>query len=207
MIHSFADVFSLEKEKLADLDRMAEKSAENLTQSIEKSKNVSLRRFVYALGIDHTGENAAKLLSENFVTLDDIMECTQPALEQIKGIGPETASSVYSFFSYSENRTVIDALLKSNIIITNDQPTDGTSSSSRLSGKRVVLTGTLQTMTRSEAKIQLEKLGARVTSAISAKTDFLIAGEKAGSKREKAGKLGVQILDETSFTTLLKEYE
>ncbi len=204
MIHSFADVFSLEKEKLAALDRMAEKSAENLTQSIEKSKHISLRRFVYALGIDHTGENAAKLLAENFVALEDIMVCTQTALEQIKGIGPETASSVGNFFSNPENRAVIDALLKSSIIITNDRPTDDTSSSSRFFGKRVVLTGTLQTMTRSEAKMKLEKMGARVTSAVSAKTDFLIAGEKAGSKREKALKLGVLILDESSFAALIE---
>ncbi|SDT98924.1 NAD-dependent DNA ligase LigA [Desulfobacula phenolica] len=205
MIRSFADVFLLKAEKLADLDRMAEKSATNLVVSIEKSKKISLRRFVYALGIDHTGENAAKLISEQFSTLDDIMAASERDLERIHGIGPETALAVHKFFSNLENRAILEQILRLGVMITNDQSSQSGLKDNPFNNKRIVLTGTLQTMTRSEAKKQLEKLGAGVTSSISSKTDFLIAGEKAGSKLEKAQKLGVAILDENGFVALLKD--
>ena len=205
MLKSFADVFSLEKEKLACLDRMAQKSATNLVQSTEKSKNISLRRFIYALGIDHTGENAAKLISERFPTLKDIMETSEEALQEINGIGPETASAVCQFFSNFENKAIIEDITHSGVIITNDQPVIAEFYDNPFNNKRIVLTGTLQTMPRSEAKKQLERLGASVTSSISSKTDVLIAGEKAGSKLEKAQILGVEIMDENRFATLLKK--
>ena len=206
MIRSFADVFLLEKEKLADLDRMAEKSANNLVGSIEKSKKISLRRFVYALGIDHTGENAAKLISERFSTLKDIRATSQQVLEQINGIGPETASAVCKFFLNLENKAIIKEIINCGVIIENDQSVIPESRNNPFNNKRIVLTGTLSTMTRSEAKKNLEKCGADITSSVSSKTDFLIAGEKAGSKLEKAQKLGIEILDENRFITLLKEY-
>lgn len=204
MIRSFADVFLLEKEKLEGLDRMAQKSAANLLGAIEKSKKISLRRFVYALGIDHTGENAARLISKEFSILQDIMETSEEILEKINGIGPETASSICKFFSNLENRAIIENILNCGVTITNDQPVNIESRDNPLNNKRIVLTGTLHTMTRSEAKKQLERLGAAITSSISSKTDFIIAGEKAGSKLEKAKKLGVQILDEARLITLLK---
>ena len=206
MLLSFADVFSLEKEKLALLDRLAQKSAFNLIQAIEKSKIISLRRFVYALGIDHTGENAAKLISEQFSNLSDIMETSEERLIQINGIGPETASSVCRFFSNFENQMNIKNIIAQGVILTNDQPIIIESFENIFNNKRIVLTGTLQSMTRSEAKKILENLGADITSSISSKTDFLIAGEQAGSKLEKAEKAGVQILDETRFTAMLKDY-
>ena len=205
MIKSFADIFLLEKEKLASLDRMAEKSATNLVLSIEKSKKISLRRFIYALGIAHTGENAAKLISERFSTFTDIMETSEEVLQKINGIGPETASAVCKFFSNLENKAIIENIIHSGVIITNDQPVIGNLSDNPFNNKRIVLTGTLQTMTRKEAKKQLEKLGAAITSSISLKTDFLIAGEKAGSKLKKAQNLGIEILDENRFINLLKE--
>ncbi len=205
MVRSFADVFFLKAEKLADLDRMAEKSATNLIRSIEKSKIISLRRFVYALGIDHTGESAAKLISERFSTLDEIMTASERDLERIHGIGPETAIAVCKFFSNLENRSIIEEIVRLGVIITNDRPSQAGLRDNPFNNKRIVLTGTLQTMTRSDAKKQIEKLGAVVTSGISSKTDFLVAGEKAGSKLEKAQKLGVTILDENDFVTLLKD--
>ena len=205
MLKSFSDVFLLEKEKLTGLDRLGEKSATNLIHSIEKSKKISLRRFVYALGIDHTGEQAAKLISERFLTLKEIMETSEEILKEIKGIGPETASAVTQFFSNLENKGIIKNITYSDVIITNDQPSYTEFQDNLFANKRIVLTGTLQTMTRSEAKKQLEKLGANITSSISAKTDFLIAGEKAGSKLAKARKFGIAILDETQLTALLKE--
>jgi len=206
MLKSFADIFSLEKEKLACLDRMAQKSATNLVQSVEESKKISLRRFIYALGIDHTGERAAKLISEQFSTLNDIMETSEEVLEEIKGIGPETASAVCQFFSNVENKAIIENIILSGVIITNDQPVIAESQDNPFNNKRIVLTGTLQSMPRTEAKKQLERLGASITPSISSKTDFLIAGEKAGSKLAKAQKLGVTILDETRFAALLEKF-
>jgi DNA ligase (NAD+) len=206
MLESFADIFLLKQEKLACLDRMAQKSATNLIRAIEKSKKISLRRFVYALGISHTGENAAKLISERFAIIQDIMETSEKILEEINGIGPETASAVCKFFSNFENRVIIKNIIHSGVIITNDQPVIAKSYDNQFSNKRIVLTGTLQTMTRSEVKKQLEKFGAIITSSISSKTDFLIAGEKAGSKLAKAKKSGVQILDETRLTNMFKDY-
>ncbi|NOX33943.1 MAG: NAD-dependent DNA ligase LigA [Deltaproteobacteria bacterium] len=207
MVQSFADIFLLEKDKLAGLDRMAQKSAANLVQAIESSKKISLKRFLYALGIDHTGENAAKLISQRFSNLDDVMNASGDILEEIKGIGPETASAVRSFFSNLENKIIIKNIIGSGVTITSDQPVITESSDNPFRNKRIVLTGTLQSMPRSTAKKLLEKLGANVTSGISAKTDFLIAGEKSGSKVEKAKKKGVKILDEKKFTLLVKEYD
>ncbi|WP_300462831.1 NAD-dependent DNA ligase LigA [Desulfobacula sp.] len=207
MIRSFADVFSLDMEKLVTLDRMADKSVGNLIQSIEQSKAISLRRFVYALGIDHTGERAAKLISERFLTLKDIMGASEKDFECIHGIGPETAAAVCKFFSNQENMAIIDAITLSGVIITNEPPSSPDDPGKTLFyNKRMVLTGTLQTLTRNDAKRQLEKLGAVVTAGISSKTDFLVAGENPGSKLEKARKLGVEIIDEARFTLLLKEY-
>ena len=206
MLKSFSDVFLLEKEKLAVLDRMGEKSAANLIHSIEKSKKISLRRFIYALGIDHTGERASKLISERFLTLKNIMETSKEILKEIKGIGPETASAVTQFFSNLENMGIINNIIHSDVIITNEHPSYTGLQDNPFANKRIVLTGTLQTLARSEAKKQLEMFGASVTSSVSSKTDFLIAGKKAGSKLVKAQKLGIEILDETQLTSLLKEY-
>lgn len=199
LISSFADVFLQKKEILVSLDRMAEKSADNLISAIEKSKNSSFKRFVYALGIEHTGENAAKLISETFSNLNDLMGASTEDLENIHGIGPETAASVCRFFSNIQNQEIIRQMIDSGVILTNDQVSAVQRHHNEFNNKRIVLTGALQTMTRSEAKHYLEKSGAKVTSSISSKTDFLIAGEKAGSKLAKAEKLGVQILDETRF--------
>ena len=207
MIQSFADVFLLEKEKLAKLDRMAQKSAFNLVRAIEKSKTCSLRRFIYALGIDHTGENAAKLISERFSALKDIMEANKDDLESIHGIGPETASAVCQFFSNMENLNIISKIInEGGVKLTNDKPSRVESWDNPFNKRRIVLTGTLLTMTRSEAKKILEKLGAGITSSLSSKTDFLIAGNKPGSKFAKAKKLGIQILDEKSLTAMLKSH-
>ncbi|RLC22787.1 MAG: DNA ligase (NAD(+)) LigA [Deltaproteobacteria bacterium] len=206
LIKSFADIFLLEKDTLADLDRMAQKSAANLVASVEKSKKVSLRRFLYALGIDHTGENAAKLISEKFSTLKDIMETSEDVLQQINGIGPETAQSVSDFFSNRENMAIIKDVINCGVEISNDQPVIAESNNNPYNNKRVVLTGTLQTMPRSKAKKQLEKLGAAISSSISSKTHFLIAGQKPGSKFVKAQKFGIEIMDETRLTALFNQY-
>ncbi len=204
MLRSYADIFVLQEDRIAALDRMAEKSAANLIAAVNASKTVSLRRFIYALGIDHTGENAAKLISDQFTTIEEVMSLTPEKLEQIHGIGPETAFAVCLFFSNPENVEMVQKILDAGVNVINEKPVSDSGTDHPFSGKRFVLTGTLHTMTRSRAKQQLESLGAKVTSAVSAKTDFLLAGEKAGSKLEKARQLGIDILDETQFLTILK---
>jgi DNA ligase (NAD+) len=205
MLKSFVDIFLLEKDKLADLERMGQKSADNLIESIKKSNNVTLQRFIYALGIDHTGENAAKLISKIYLNLNDVMKTTIEDLEGIHGIGPETARAVCNFFSLQENTTIVNQMLDLGVVITNTQISEIKISDNPFKNKRIVLTGTLQSMTRSFAKKQLENSGAKITSAISSKTDFLITGENPGSKLEKAQNLGVEIIDETNFIELLEK--
>ncbi len=203
MLKSFADIFLLEKDKLANLERMGIKSAENLTRAISRSKNITLQRFIYALGIDHTGENAAKLITCTYSALEEVMETSRQDLEEIHGIGPETAAAVCNFFLLQENRKIIKQIRDAGVIIDykreSEQLPDVILKDNPFYNQRIVLTGSLQTMTRSGAKKQLENLGARITSSISSKTGFLITGEKPGSKLEKARKLGIKILTEEEF--------
>ncbi len=205
MIRSFSDIFRLEKEKLSGLERQAEKSAENLTQAIEKSKKITLPRFLYALGIEHTGENAAKLISESFLMLDNIITASVSDFENIHGIGPETASAVAGFFSNEENKTIIRRLLDSGVEIKKDDSKPVEIKDNPFKQKRIVLTGALSSMARSEAERLLEDSGAVVTSSVSSKTDFLIAGQDAGSKLDKAKKAGIRILNETEFLGMLEQ--
>ncbi len=205
MLNSFADVFRLEAAKLSELERMGDKSADNLILAVEASKHISLKRFLYALGIDHTGESAAQLIADEFCSLEDIMAAGQDDLEQINGIGPETASAVVQFFSNSVNREMVNTIISGGVELSHKARDISKESDHPFFEKRIVLTGTLESMARSAAKKQLEALGAKVTSSISKKTDFLVAGAKAGSKLDKAKSLGVKILDETDFAVMLKE--
>ena len=207
IVHSFADLFILDRETLAAMDRMGEKSAGNIVLAIEHSKKISLKRFVFALGMDHTGESAALLLCEKFLTLDSILKATQEQIAGIDGLGPKTAASVAAFFANQENRTMLDRMMGNGVIVEN-YGTHGSHGTiepadreifSFFREKTVVLTGTLTIMTRSEAKKRLEEKGARVASAVSKKTDVLVAGESSGSKLSKARSLGVEIMDEKEF--------
>ncbi len=204
LVHHFADLFSLEQSVLADLDRMGEKSARNLVEAIDQSKRISLNRFIFALGIDHTGENAAMLLSKTFQTLEDLMAADQARLEAIHGLGGISAGAITRFFANPENQKVIQALLSAGVDITNEAfGSQAKESVHVFSGKTVVLTGTLESMTRSQAKKALEALGAKVSSSVSSKTDFLVAGANPGSKFTKAHDLGVKILEESEFAQML----
>ncbi len=200
LIKSFADIFLLKAEVLAQMERMGEKSSDNLIKSIEAAKSVSLDRFIYSLGIDHTGENAARLLSRHFQTLERIMDAGVDEMIDIHGIGPETAAAVGHYFSNPDNREVIVSMLAAGVTPINDLPDPAAASAHWLNQKRVVLTGTLETMTRSEAKAVLEQKGAVVTSTVSKKTDYLLAGKNAGSKLQKAEALGIEIIDEQSLS-------
>ncbi len=211
IIHSFADLFTLEKENLLSMERMGEKSAENIINAVISSKTISLKRFLFALGINHTGENAAGLIAENFSDLNEIIKANPEDFLLIEGIGPKTAASVHDFFANSDNIALIDRLINSGVIIENPKTEDdfGTADGKKtggitsLTGKKFVLTGAMKNLTRSQAKEMLENAGAKVTSAVSKKTDFLVAGDSPGSKLIKARELGVTIIDEKMLETML----
>jgi DNA ligase (NAD+) len=200
MVKTVADIYRLKHDELADLDRMAEKSAQNLLDQIEKSKDTTLARFLHALGIPQVGEATAQLLADQFGSMDDIMDAGRETLEQIHGIGPAMAEDISSFFHEKHNRGVIRDLIKAGIHW--PKPTR-TKKSSALAGKTFVLTGGLSTMTRDEAKRRLQELGVKIAGSVSKKTDYVIIGEEPGSKADKARELGVTMLDEKEFLKLL----
>lgn len=200
MVKTVADLYRLEKDELAALERMAEKSAQNLLEQIEKSKDTTLARFLHALGIPQVGEATAQLLADHFGSLDGIMDADRETLEQIHGIGPNMAEDVFSFFHEKHNREVIRDLLKAGI----HWPAPARAKKdSPLAGKTFVLTGGLASMTRDEAKRKLQAFGAKVTDSVSKKTDYVVVGEDPGSKAEKAQKLGVKVVDEKEFLELI----
>ncbi len=196
------DLFKLTVESLSQLERMAEKSARNVCQAIQTSKQTTLARFIYALGIPEVGEVTAKHLAIHFKTLDAIRVATIEALIEVPDVGEIVAENIVTFFQQPHNQEVVEALLSAGI--TWPMPEQITvSSSSPFMGKVVVLTGSLQQGSRTEAKKKLEALGAKITGSVSAKTDFVIAGEKAGSKRTKAEALGVTVLSEEEWIAMM----
>ncbi|MGD2269304.1 MAG: NAD-dependent DNA ligase LigA [Desulfobacterales bacterium] len=199
LLTSCADIFSLDKQKLEGLERMGAKSAENLVNAIDQSKEIGLHRFVYALGIRYVGEHIAKILTDSFQDLKHLSAASRQELEAIEGIGPAVAESVDTFFKQIENQETIDQLLRSGIRI---QPPAGRKAD-RLKGKVFVLTGTLAGMTRRQAQERIEMAGGKVIGAVSRKTDYLVAGESAGSKLQLAKELGVAIIDETALNEFL----
>ena len=206
LIHTPADLYKLSLEDLAALERMAEKSANNLLKALEDSKQPTLARFIYALGIREVGETTAMNLANEFKTLETIEQADFDQLIEVQDIGPIVAQHIVNFFQQQHNLDVIDQLLAAGIKIQDVKvPDSATQSNSVFAGKTVVITGTLPNMSRGEAKDKLLAAGAKVTGSVSAKTDFLLAGDKAGSKLTKAEKLGVRVLDEAEMLTLLKE--
>jgi len=200
MLKTVADIYRLTKDELAALDRMAEKSAQNLLDQIEKSKTTTLARFLHALGVPQVGEATAQLLADHFGAIDDLMEAKRETLEDIHGIGPAMAEDLYSFFHEKHNRRVIRNLLKAGI----HWPKPARAKKdSPLSGKTFVLTGGLASMSRDEARRKLQLLGAKVTDSVSKKTDYVVVGEDPGSKADKAEKLGIEMLDEKEFLKIL----
>lgn len=199
VIGSVADIYDLTVDQLAGLERMGEKSSQNLIDQIEKSKSTTLARFIYALGIREVGEATAKLLAQQFGTLTAIRHATLESLQQVPDIGPVVAHHIVNFFQDQHNQSMIDKLIDSGISLASV----AVAKSQPLSGKTVVLTGTLSSMSRDEAKAALELLGAKVAGSVSAKTSYVIAGIEAGSKLTKAKELGVPVLNETAFLELL----
>ena len=203
LVRDPSDLYQLTLEQLAGLERMARKSAQNLLDALEKSKTTTLARFLYALGIREVGETTAHSLAEHFGDLEAIENADLETLQAVPDVGPIVANSIYTFFRQPHNVEVIDRLLAAGIHwpkVEAKKP-----ESLPLAGKIVVLTGTLQSMPRSEAKKRLQALGAKVTGSVSKKTDWVIAGEAAGSKLSKARELGVEVLDEARLLELLQQ--
>ncbi len=200
LVGSVADLYELDLDTLIGLERMGEKSAQNLLDAIAKSKDTTLRRFIYALGIPDVGEATAKALAEHFRDVPVLMNASLEDLQRVKDVGPEMASSIRSFFEEPENRAVVEALLKEGV---KPKPPEIVEAGA-FSGKTVVITGTLAGMGRDEAKEAIEKHGGKVSGSVSKKADFLVAGEEAGSKLTKAKELGVKVLNEAEFVALLK---
>ncbi|HMK13941.1 MAG TPA: NAD-dependent DNA ligase LigA [Burkholderiales bacterium] len=197
-----ADLYRLGAAELADLERMAEKSAANVIAAIEKSKRTTLPRFIYALGIRNVGEATAKDLARYFGSLDKLMQAGEESLQQVPDVGPVVAQSIVKFFSEPHNREVIQQL-RTRGVSWQEGKSLQLAATSTISGKIFVLTGTLPHLTREEAKYKIEALGGKVTSSVSAKTDYVVAGADPGSKLAKAQQMDVKVLDEVGLLKLL----
>ncbi len=200
LINDPADLFQLTIEQLSALERMGEKSAANLVASLEAAKQTKFARFLYALGIREVGEATARSLASHFLTLDVLEQADEKALIEIEDVGPIVAHHVVTFFHQAHNREVIERLLKAGIVWPEEQKR---TSDSELSGKTIVLTGTLEQLSRSEAKEKLLALGAKVAGSVSKNTDYVVVGRDAGSKLNKAESLGITVVDETTLINWL----
>jgi DNA ligase (NAD+) len=201
MVHSILDVYSLSEEKLEALDRMGKKSAANLVAAIAKSRDTTFARFLFALGIRDVGEATAATLAAHFGDLQSLRAADEERLREVPDVGPVVATQIRSFFAEKHNQKILDGLVKLVRWPAPKVPGDG---DARLAGKRFVITGTLESMPRSEAKQRLEALGAKVSGSVSRNTDYVVAGANPGSKRAKAEALGVDILDESDFLELIE---
>ena len=199
------DLYSLDREKLIDLERMGEKSVDNLLNAIEKSKESSLDKVIYALGILNVGKKAGKILAEKYLNLCNFMNATLEELINLDDIGQITAESILDYLSDDNNIKFIKDLI--NIGMNPQYEINAVNTDNIFSGKTVVLTGKLVELTRNEAKEFLEKNGAKVTGSVTSKTDLVIAGEKAGSKLAKAEQLGIEVINEEQFANMVREVE
>lgn len=198
IVHHLADLYELDLQTLANLPRMGEKSAKNLLSALEKSKKTTFNRFLYALGIREIGEAGARVLAEHYCDVESLKAATIEELMTLNDIGPVAASHIVHFFAQAHNLEVIDRLLELGIHWPKPEKIQ-VNQQNPFFGKTVVLTGTLSTMGREEAKAKLLALGAKVSGSVSSKTDYVVAGSEAGSKLIKATELGVAIIEEDEF--------
>jgi DNA ligase (NAD+) len=201
LVRDPADLYTLRYDELVKIERMGSKSARNLLGAIDASRANPLPRLIFALGIRHVGERAAKILAERYESLQELMEARQEDLTEIPEIGPKIAASIVSFFESRDNLCVIEKLVEAEVNTTSEK--DDQPGEKPLAGKVFVITGTLEGFTRQEAGELVEKLGGKVSSSVSRSTDYVLVGEKPGSKYEKAVSLGVPILNETEFKELI----
>lgn len=202
MIHSPADLFHLELSQLAGLERMAEKSANNLLVSLKASLETTLARFIFALGIREVGETTAESLARHFGSIENLQQADTETLQQVADVGPVVAENVYLFFQQEKNRQIIGDLVQQGVHWPKPEPINNPDEQPLL-GHTYVITGTLESLSRDQAAAKLKALGAKVSSSVSSKTTAVIAGEKPGSKVTKAESLGVQVLDQSGFEALL----
>jgi DNA ligase (NAD+) len=199
LVHSIADVYTLTKEQLLTLERVGEKTAEALLEQIEGSKKQPLQRVLLGLGIRHVGERTAQALAEEFGSMDALMAATEEELTRVNDIGPKVAATVREFFSNERNVALVERLRGFGLTFTAEKKERGT----KLAGLTFVLTGTLPTLTREEAKERIERAGGKVSGSVSKKTSYVVAGEEAGSKLASAEKLGVAVVDEAGLMQLI----
>ncbi len=198
-----ADLFYLKKEDLLRLPGFAEKSAQNLLDQIDRARKIPLSRFLMALGIPGVGSHMARVLARHFETLEELMKASEEVLLRIEGIGPETARSIVAFFREPHNLRIIEKMKKAGVTLLSEKVKVPVSSP--FAGKTVVFTGALQSMSREEAQKLVESLGGRAASSVSRKTDFVVVGENPGSKYRKALELGIRILNEEEFLSMVKQ--
>ena len=200
MVKNVADIYKLTKDNLLSLERMGDKSAQNVLDEIESSKKLPLERVIFGLGIRFVGERTAEFLAEHFGSMDALMDATEEELQQVNEVGPRVSASIAEFFQEPRNRALVEQLRKAGLTFTGKKKERGT----KLAGKTFVLTGTLAHFTRDEAKKLIEDAGGRVSGSVSKKTDFVVAGSDAGSKLDKAKELGVAVIDENGLKKQLE---
>jgi DNA ligase (NAD+) len=201
LVRTVADLYRLTREQLAGLERMAEKSADNLLAAIAASRQTTLARFLYALGIREVGQATARILAREFGSLEALMAADAERLQEVRDIGPIAAGHIRGFFDNPDNRTVIAALRDAGITWAEEVHD---SDELPLAGQTWVLTGTLESLTREQARERLEALGASVTGSVSRQTQVVVAGARAGSKLAKARQLDVEVIDEAEFLRRLQ---
>jgi len=199
LVHSIADIYGITKADLLSLERIGEKTADSILAEIEKSKKAPLNRVLLGLGIRHVGERTAQALAEEFGSIDALIAATEEDLTKVNDIGPKVAATVREFFSNERNLALVERLRGFGLTFTAEKKVRGT----KLEGLTFVLTGTLPTLTRDEAKERIERAGGKVSGSVSKKTSFVVAGEEAGSKLEKAEQLGVKVVDEVGLLGML----
>ena len=206
LLNSAADLYDLNAERLMNLERMGKKLAEKLVSAIAQSKNQPYSRVLYGLGIRHVGSVNAQLLTERFANVEDLATVSAASIEGVYGIGPEIAQAVYQWFRVPANQSLIARLKTAGLQLQSEVKTQNPADQNlQLAGKTFVLTGTLPTLKRDEAKDLIQKAGGKVTSSVSAKTDYVVVGEDAGSKLEKAQSLGIELLSESELLELLSK--
>jgi DNA ligase (NAD+) len=200
LVKNVADIYSLTEGELLELERMGKKSAQNILREIEQSKKLPLERVIYGLGIRFVGERTAQFLAEHFGSMDAFMQATEEELQQVNEIGPRVSAAVREFFDEPKNVALVERLREAGLTFRGKKKERGTA----LAGKTFVLTGTLARHTRDEAKKLIEDAGGRVSGSVSKKTDYVVAGEEAGSKLDKARELGVSVITEDEMESLLR---
>jgi len=200
LVHSLADIYHLKKEDLLKLERIGEKTADSLLEQIERSKQAPLNRVLLGLGIRHVGERTAQALADEFGSMDALIGASEEELTRINDVGPKVAHAIREFFDNKRNLDLVGRLRKAGLTFTAEKRVRG----SKLAGLTFVLTGTLPNLTRESAKEKIESAGGKVSGSVSKKTDYVVAGEEAGSKLDKATSLGVTVLDEVGLLELLE---